>query len=155
MAIYFYKADQPYGCFSNFSPHPVTIDGKQWPTVEHYYQAHKLLGTPDESLMEVIRTRSTPDEAAAIGRDHARTIRVDWNQAKQTVMWQGVLTKFLTHREVQAILLNTGEQWLVEDSPRDYYWGRGQDGTGENQLGKMLMRVRTYIRQKLLQTQRY
>jgi len=153
MAIYFYKADQPYGCFSNFSPHPVTIDGKEWPTVEHYYQAHKLVATPDQGLMEVIRQVSTPEEAAAIGRDCARTIRIDWNCAKQTVMWQGVLTKFLTHQEIQTILLNTGDEWLVEDSPRDYYWGCGQDGTGQNQLGKMLMRVRTEIRKQLAQTQ--
>jgi hypothetical protein len=153
MAIYFYKADQPYGCFSNFSPHPVTIDGKDWRTVEHYYQAHKLVGTPDQGLMDVIRQVSTPEEAAAIGRDRARTIRVDWNSVKQAVMWKGVLTKFLTHRDIQTILLNTGEQWLVEDSPRDYYWGCGKDGTGQNQLGKMLMRVRTQIRQQLAQTQ--
>ncbi len=155
MAIYFYKADQPYGCFSNFSPHLVTLDGKQWPTVEHYYQAHKLLGTPDESLMEVIRTMPTPEEAAAMGRDRARVIRRDWSDAKQTVMWRGVLTKFLTYPDLQATLLDTGEEWLVENSPRDYYWGCGQDGTGENQLGKMLMRLRTYLRQKPLQTQRY
>jgi len=153
MAIYFYKADQPYGCFSNFSPHPVTIDGKQWPTVEHYYQAHKLLGTPDQGLMEVIRQVPTPEEAAAMGRDCARTIHVDWKSAKQKVMWRGVLTKFLSHQDIQTILLNTGNEWLVEDSPRDYYWGCGKDGTGQNHLGRMLMRVRSQIRQQLAQTQ--
>ncbi|MDR9405270.1 MAG: NADAR family protein [Halothece sp. Uz-M2-17] len=153
MAIYFYKADQPYGCFSNFSPHPVTIDGKQWPTVEHYYQAHKLLGTPDEFLMEVIRQVTAPEEAAAIGRDRARTIRVDWNTAKQSVMWNGVLTKFLTHKKIQNTLLNTGEEWLIENSPRDYYWGCGKDGSGQNHLGRMLMQVRSQIRKQIAQTQ--
>ena len=153
MAIYFYKADQPYGCFSNFSPHPVTIDGKQWPTVEHYYQAHKLLGTPDQDLMEVIRQVPTPEEAAAIGRDRARTIRADWNTAKRSVMWRGVLTKFLTHPEIQQTLLNTGEEGLIENSPRDYYWGCGKDGSGQNELGKMLMQVRRQLRQEICQTQ--
>ncbi|MFM2063889.1 MAG: hypothetical protein RLZZ507_3560, partial [Cyanobacteriota bacterium] len=38
MTIYFYKVWQPYGCFSNFSPHPIEIEGVDWPTVEHYYQ---------------------------------------------------------------------------------------------------------------------
>ncbi|AFZ44620.1 hypothetical protein PCC7418_2473 [Halothece sp. PCC 7418] len=154
MAIYFYKADQPYGCFSNFSPHPVTIDGKQWPTVEHYYQAHKLLGTPDQPLMEMIRQVATPEEAAAIGRDRARTIRADWKTAKRSVMWRGVLTKFLTHLDLQQTLLKTGEEWLIEDSPRDYYWGCGKDGSGQNELGKMLMQVRTQIRNEISQTQR-
>jgi len=145
MVIYFYKADKPYGCFSNFSPHEIIIDNKKWPTVEHYYQAHKLLGTPDQHLMEVIRQVETPEQAAAIGRDRARTVRVDWKTAKNEVMWQGVLTKFLTHKEIQAVLLNTGEELLVENSPRDYYWGCGKDGTGQNQLGKMLMQVRSYL----------
>ncbi|QDZ41233.1 NADAR family protein [Euhalothece natronophila Z-M001] len=153
MAIYFYKADQPYGCFSNFSPHQIIIDGKEWPTVEHYYQAHKLLGTPDEPLMEVIRHLPTPEQAAATGRDRDRIIRPDWGTAKREVMWQAVLTKFLTHKDVQKALLETGEELLVEDSPRDYYWGRGKDGSGENQLGKMLMEVRSYLRNQFWQSQ--
>lgn len=148
MPIYFYKADQPYGCFSNFSPHPITINRIPWQTVEHYYQAHKLLGTPDQPLMEVIRQAETPEQAASIGRDRARTIRVDWNTAKQEVMWTAVLTKFLTHPDIQRVLLETGEESLIENSPKDYYWGCGKDGSGQNQLGKMLMRVRSYIRQQ-------
>jgi len=148
MAIYFYKADQPYGCFSNFSPHPITINRIKWQTVEHYYQAHKLLGTPDQPLMEVIRQAETPEQAASIGRDRARTIRVDWNTAKQEVMWTAVLTKFLTHPDIQRVLLETGEESLIENSPKDYYWGCGKDGSGQNELGKMLMRVRSYIRQQ-------
>ncbi len=153
MTIYFYKVDQPYGCFSNFSSHPVMIEGKTWPTVEHYYQAHKLLGTPDEPLMEVIRHCPTPEQAAAMGRDRDRTIRADWKTAKQEVMWKGVLTKFTTHKDIQEILLDTGETWLIENSPKDYYWGCGQDGTGQNELGQMLMRVRTYLRQQEGETQ--
>lgn len=148
MAIYFYKADQPYGCFSNFSPHPITINRIKWQTVEHYYQAHKLLGTPDQPLMEVIRQAENPEQAAAIGRDRARTIRVDWNTAKQKVMWTAVLTKFLTHPDIQRVLLDTGEESLIENSPTDYYWGCGKDGSGQNELGKMLMRVRSHIRQQ-------
>lgn len=149
MTIYFYKVDQPYGCFSNFSPHPVLIEGKKWPSVEHYYQAHKLLGTPDEPLMEAIRHAATPEEAAAMGRDQARTIRADWKRAKQEVMWRAVFTKFTTHKEIQQILLDTGEEWIVENSARDYYWGCGKDGSGQNELGRMLMRLRTHLRQQL------
>jgi hypothetical protein len=103
--------------------------------------------------MEVIRHVATPEQAASIGRDNARIVRIDWKTAKQEVMWRGVWTKFSTHKDIQTVLLNTGEELLVEDSPRDYYWGRGKDGTGQNELGKMLMRVRYYLRQQLSQTQ--
>lgn len=147
MTIYFYKVDQPYGCFSNFSPHPIQIQGRSWQTVEHYYQAQKFVGSEDEQLICVIREAPTPMEAAALGRDRTRKLRPDWEQVKSQVMWQGVLTKFLTHPDIQSILLGTGDELIVEDSPIDYYWGCGEDKTGQNQLGQILMQVRQEIRQ--------
>jgi ribA/ribD-fused uncharacterized protein len=150
MTIYFYKVYDPYGCFSNFSPHPIQIEGSDWQTVEHYYQAQKFVGTEDEALIGVIRDVKTPMEAATLGRDRCRKLRLDWEQVKQQIMWQGVLTKFLTHTDIQAILLDTGDELIVEDSPTDYYWGCGQDKTGQNQLGKILMNVRQEIRQRQL-----
>ena len=36
MQILFYETDKPYGCFSNFSRHAITLDGIVWPTSEHY-----------------------------------------------------------------------------------------------------------------------
>jgi ribA/ribD-fused uncharacterized protein len=89
-------------------------------------------------------------EAAKLGRDRTLKLRPDWEQVKPQVMWQGVLTKFLTHTDIQAILLDTGEELIVEDSPTDYYWGCGQDKTGQNQLGKTLMNVRKEIRKRRL-----
>lgn len=148
MTIYFYKSWDPYGCFSNFSPHSIQLDGLYWQTVEHYYQSQKFVGSEEEGLIQVIRDAPTPEEAAAIGRDRTYKLRRDWEQVKQQVMWQGVLTKFLTHRDIQAILLDTGDELIVEDSPTDYYWGCGQDKTGQNQLGKTLMKVRQEIRRR-------
>jgi hypothetical protein len=148
MTIYFYKVCEPYGCFSNFSRHPIVFGGLQWQTVEHYYQAQKFVGSENERLIQVIRGVPTPENAAALGRDRTRKLRPDWEHVKQQVMWQGVLTKFLTHPNIQAILLDTGDELIVEDSPTDYYWGCGQDKTGQNQLGQILMKVRQEIRQR-------
>lgn len=150
MTIYFYKVWEPYGCFSNFSLHPIQLEGTYWQTVEHYYQAQKFVGTENQALIQVIRDAPTPMEAAKLGRDRTLKLRPDWEQVKPQVMWQGVLTKFLTHTDIQAILLDTGEELIVEDSPTDYYWGCGQDKTGQNQLGKTLMNVRKEIRQRRL-----
>ncbi len=150
MTIYFYKVWEPYGCFSNFSLHPIQLEGTYWQTVEHYYQAQKFVGTENQALIQVIRGAPTPMEAAKLGRDRTLKLRPDWEQVKPQVMWQGVLTKFLTHTDIQAILLDTGEELIVEDSPTDYYWGCGQDKTGQNQLGKTLMNVRKEIRKRRL-----
>jgi predicted NAD-dependent protein-ADP-ribosyltransferase YbiA (DUF1768 family) len=35
--ILFYKKDKPYGYMSNFYASPITLDGKKWPTTEHYF----------------------------------------------------------------------------------------------------------------------
>ena len=143
--IYFYKVDAPYGCFSNFSPDGINIDHVYWPTVEHYYQAHKFIGTENVGLIDMIRNVKTPMLAAQIGRNPQNIIRADWELVKRDIMTLGVLTKFTTHLELQKILLSTGNKIIVEDSPTDYYWGCGVNRTGQNHLGKILMDVRATI----------
>ncbi|MEG4996746.1 MULTISPECIES: NADAR family protein [unclassified Microcoleus] len=149
MIIYFYKVEEPYGCFSNFSPHEIFLGGQNWLTVEHYYQAHKFVGSVDRRLVAAIRGVATPQEAAQLGRDPNHRIRDDWEAVKIPIMREAILTKFLAHRDIQAILLGTGERVIVEDSPTDYYWGCGCEGTGQNHLGKILMSVRHEIGQRL------
>ncbi|MBD2778363.1 NADAR family protein [Iningainema tapete] len=146
MTIYFYKVCPPYGCFSNFSPHGITIEGIYWSTVEHYYQAQKFVGTPDAVIIPTIYAAQTPELAAALGRDCTRQLRPDWDVVKVEVMRAAVLKKFLTHADIREVLISTGDQFLVEDSPKDYFWGCGADKTGQNQLGKILMSVREEIR---------
>jgi predicted NAD-dependent protein-ADP-ribosyltransferase YbiA (DUF1768 family) len=38
--------------------------------------------------------------------------------------------------------MDTGNEELVENSPYDYYWGVGRNGTGKNRLGILLMKLR-------------
>ncbi|NJK42093.1 MAG: NADAR family protein [Acaryochloridaceae cyanobacterium SU_2_1] len=142
MTIFFYKAQGPYGCFSNFSLHSIELQGYTWPTSEHYYQAQKFYGTLHHDLQDQIRQAPTPEEAAAMGRHPDYAIRADWDQVKRKVMYAAVWTKFLTHANIQQILLDTGTAMIVENSPLDTYWGCGIHGNGLNQLGKILMQVR-------------
>jgi ribA/ribD-fused uncharacterized protein len=160
--IYFYKIDAPYGCFSNFSPHPIVLpvtepDGtiasytnelalKRWATVEHYYQAHKFHGTKFEYLMAQIEAAPTPELAAKIGRNCDYQPRPDWDRCKCEIMYRAVWQKFTTHQDIQQVLLDTSDAEIVEDSPVDYFWGCGRDRNGENHLGRILMRVRAEIR---------
>ncbi|MBD2597583.1 Swarming motility protein ybiA [Nostoc sp. MBR 210] len=146
MTIYFYKVWQPYGCFSNFSSHPIQIQGTYWSTVEHYYQAQKFVSSKDAAIIPVIHAAATPEEAAALGRCSSRTVRLDWDLVKTQVMREAVLKKFLTHTDIREVLLATGDETIVENSPTDYFWGCGQDKTGHNNLGKILMKVREEIR---------
>lgn len=134
MAIYFYSSrEKPYGCFSNFSAHGLTLDGVWWPTSEHYFQAQKFVGTPHA---DQIRQVKLPKDAARLGRQRTRPLRPDWEAVKDDVMRQAVLCKFETHADIRDILLSTGHQDLVENAPGDYYWGCGQNGTGKICWGK-------------------
>lgn len=142
--IRFYHSDQPWGELSNFSRHAIFIDGRIWPTVEHFYQAQKFVGTPHE---EAIRCCQTP----MLAKMHATTFaeehqRPDWPAVKEAVMLEGLRAKFRQHPDLAERLLRSGDQILVEHTRNDTYWGDGGDGTGENRLGHLLMRVRAEIR---------
>ena len=147
MAIYFYLPREPNGWLSNFSPHGVALDDAVWPTVEHYFQAakfvtHQIPPTPTPSGAR--RARATPPTWAA--RDRRHPLRADWEQVKEDVMRRAVRQKFESHAEIAALLLDSGDEELVEASPVDSYWGAGQDGSGRNRLGHILMEVRAALR---------
>ena len=40
--VRFYAPDEPYFEFTNSAPYPVRLDGDEWATAEHYYQAAKF-----------------------------------------------------------------------------------------------------------------
>jgi ribA/ribD-fused uncharacterized protein len=153
--ITFYGADGPYGCFSNFSYHPLYLRGKQWLTSEHFYQAMKSL---DQEVQETIRRQPTPGKAARLGKKIV--IRKDWDEMltspsffgpeievfKDSIMVEAVFTKFVQNCDIAKTLVDTGDVLLVEDAPRDSYWGWGPSKVGRNKLGKILMIVRGLIR---------
>lgn len=128
-------------------PDPV-LGFSDWPTVEHFYQAQKFIGAIDPSPIGLIRQAASPKEAAAIGRSPTYALRPDWDEAKQAVMYAAVWQKFQTHLDIQAVLLATDEAEIIEDSPRDAYWGCGPDRQGLNHLGKILMAVRSRLRRE-------
>jgi hypothetical protein len=145
MTIYFYSTREKYGCFSNFSPHGFELDGVYWHTSEHYFQAQKFVGTPHA---DQIRQVKTPKDAARMGRDRKRPLRPDWEQVKDDIMRKAVLRKFETHKDIREVLFSTGDEQIVENSPIDYYWGCGKDGSGRNRLGEILMEVREILRNR-------
>lgn len=144
MAIYFYSTrEEPYGCFSNFSRHGFALDSYWWITSEHYFQAQKF---PDIDWFHQIREAKTAKESAKMGRDRRYQLRSDWEAVKDEIMERAVLQKFQTHADIRRILLETGNELIVENSPIDYYWGCGKDGSGKNRLGQILMAVRGILR---------
>ena len=143
--IKFYKVTDPFGCFSNFAPYPIEMDGKVWPTSEHYFQGQKFAGTKFE---EEIRLIKSPMIAARMGRDRSKPLRADWESVKDEIMRQAVLAKFTQHADIRETLLATGDALLVEHTKNDSYWGDGEHGQGRNMLGQILASVREELRKK-------
>jgi N-glycosidase YbiA len=148
MSILFYGTKEvPYGCFSNFSAHPFTLENNQWQTSEHYFQAMKFY--PDWTHVRAIRDMKSPMQAAKAGRSRARPLREDWEEIKDDVMRKAVLAKFRQHPNIALILLETGNEELIENTTHDHYWGCGSSGTGKNMLGIILMETREILRTEM------
>ena len=141
MAIWFKKENPEYGCFSNFFPSPVDLEGVIYATSEHYYQAMKAK-TQEEH--DYIAEAPTPHESRNRGKQCQ--IRDGWDNMRDDVMLTVVVTKFTQHSNLADILLSTGDEELIEWAPWDKYWGKAEDGQGKNKLGKILMQVRDKLK---------
>jgi ribA/ribD-fused uncharacterized protein len=128
---------------ATYSRHGFELDGAQWPSVEHYYQAMKF---SDEAYREQIRLAPHPADATKLGKSKRHGRRKDWDKVKETFMTRGTYIKCRTHPEVTEALLATGTQPIVETGMYDYFWGCGRDLRGNNAYGKVLMNVRERLR---------
>ena len=147
--IYFYKRGDKYFEFTNFYESPVVIDGVQWQSNEHYFQAQKYPGVNGARLRELIRVAPTARDAFTLGRDktHAHLRSPQWDTVKYAIMLKAVRAKFSGHPQLKNLLLSTGNSILVEDAgANDTYWGAGADYNGTNALGQILMQVRQELK---------
>ncbi len=129
-----------YSFLSNFWPVRVDYEGVTYPSVEHAFQAAKTLN-PEER--EDIRLAGSAGNAKRLGQKV--TIRPDWDNIKIAIM-QDLIEKKFAYPNLKEMLLNTGDEELVEgNSWGDVFWGV-YCGEGQNWLGKTLMKVRDELR---------
>lgn len=128
---------------SNFWRSEVTLDGQEYSTVEHAYQAAKTF-IPAERRK--IKEASTPGIAKKLGRKV--TLRSDWDEIRLKVMEDLLRQKFTKHYNLRLSLLATGDKYLQEGNTwGDDYWGYDLKlNRGENNLGKLLMKIRKELK---------
>jgi ribA/ribD-fused uncharacterized protein len=165
MTLKFYSNRGPNGYLSNFFGAIFEVQGIQYPSVEHFYQSMK---SDDPAVQLQIRSALTPGIAKRWGGQIE--CRPDWEDevgtpalremfrdqhgymldlTKDHMMFMGLTHKFSQRRELRSKLLDTGDVELIENAPKDAYWGSGKNGTGLNKLGRMLMFIRARERSEV------
>jgi ribA/ribD-fused uncharacterized protein len=141
---------------SNFAASEITHEGILYPTVEHYYVAMKVNTSQliDGVLMDKIDVREliskieTAGKVKRFGRQNIK-LRKDWEGVRYEVMLFGIRQKF-KHENLKEMLLQTEGEELIEGNWwGDTFWGIC-NGVGENNLGKIIMRVREEIIERSL-----
>lgn len=134
---------EEYDFLSNFYPTKVLFDGIIYYNSEAAYQAQKCLQQTDKEQFALL----SADEAKRLGKKVE--MRRNWDDVKFKIMERVVYEKFTQNPTLAQDLLNTGDRILKEGNYwKDLYWGVDlKTGEGENNLGKILMSLRDYIRQ--------
>ena len=126
-----------YFFLSNFYNREVTYNGFTFKNNEAAFQSMKC----PERIAEFINLN--PSEAKRLGR--RVKLRTDWEDIKDNIMYEICMAKFTQNQDLQKRLLETGNAYLIEGNTwGDIYWGMSNN-FGENKLGIILMKIRTYF----------
>lgn len=137
----FFKYHRP---LSNFHIEGFDWKGITWPSSENAFQAAKFI--QNETIFKSFSSM-TPSESKNEGRK-LKLLTEDWDITKFQFMHEILIQKFNQCPIAKEVLLSTGEMELIENNWwKDSIWGT-YDGYGQNNLGKILMKVRALIRLK-------
>lgn len=126
-----------YFFLSNFYPVEIKLDGIVYPNAESAFQAQKTLDVEERRKFSMLKN---PVQAKRLGRKVK--LRDDWEEVKLDIMTEVVSQKFLQHPYLIEMLLQTGDEELIEGNKwGDRFWGACK-GKGKNHLGKILMKIR-------------
>lgn len=139
-----FKGD--YRWLSNFQvlQTVMLVEGIVYPTVEHYYVAMKTLDVATRSEISQV---ATAGQVKRFGR--TLSLRDDWELIKRDTMLQALRFKYSEHNPVLRNLLIQTSDCIIQEGNwwGDKFWGIClKTGKGENHLGRLIMQVRSEIR---------
>lgn len=141
--------DGEYDFLSNFYLCKVNYNGIEYKHSEGAFQAQKTLNEQERIYIASLNPGQSKRKA---GRHGVISLRADWEEIKDQIMYEVVLAKFKQNPDLREKLLNTDNAILIEGTTwHDNYWGnctcnRCANKFGRNQLGKILMKVREELK---------
>ncbi|HKE17246.1 MAG TPA: NADAR family protein [Kofleriaceae bacterium] len=145
--------------FSQWWPCRFAEGGQLYTSAEQFMMAGKARLFGDGDRLADIAATDDPAACKALGRRVAGFDEARWQGARFDLVTRGSAAKF-RGEPLRAYLLATGEDILVEASPRDRIWGIGlgraseaardpRTWRGQNLLGFALVRARAILRGEL------
>lgn len=131
-----------YTYLSPFSAHQIEIWGELFPTVEHAYQAHRFKDSPER---EAIKNAKSPSQAWMLAQEAKKNseIYIDYSREELAKVVEELFrAKCEQHQEIRQILEMTKGRGILKVFGKDSYWGTGEDGSGQNMMGKIWMKIR-------------
>ena len=130
----------------NFSSFKVKYNGYLYSSAEEAFQANLFINDYPE-ITEEIKNSHSAHEAQKIRFKNEDKIKLNQNETLE-LMEKILRCKVEQNPYVLKKLLETKDYIIVEDSPKDDYWGWGINRTGENQLGNLWMKLREEYKNK-------
>jgi len=101
---------------SRNSAHSIKLDDKEWPSVEHYFQAMQFEST---AYQEKIRTAADSEQAIKLGKTWFKKKRRDLKQVRTVLMTRALYIKCRTyphrgHNHYGKVLMNVRDKLLSE-----------------------------------------
>lgn len=145
--------------FSQWWPCRFELDGAVYTTAEQFMMASKARLFGDVQALEAILAEPDPARCKKLGREVRHYDEAAWAAVRFDLVTRGNVAKFGQDEGLFRYLLDTGDEILVEASPRDCVWGIGlgrnserardpRTWRGQNLLGFALVRARKTLREE-------
>ena len=145
--------NDPLG-LSNFAECNFTYKGQNYKNREIAFQHQRALETKQNELAEEILKAESPHEAKYLSR--CLTKQGMWNKESSVIMYDICVAAANENDTYRSNILKTRDRYLAESISGNYFWSTGLSHKvtkqtiismfpGENEMGKILMRVRDLL----------
>lgn len=149
-SVVFLKTREAFGGLSNMAAgFPLHVQGSRIYTSEALYQACRFPHLPE--IQRLIIGQANPMVAKLKSRERVEDTRPDWYRVRIKVMRWCLRVKLVQNwTKFSQLLLETGDQPIVEESYKDDFWGAKPIDrhklVGVNVLGRLLMELREEVK---------
>ena len=160
----FFSKNSP---LSNHHPAMQKVEGIVYSSNEQYYMQQKSLCFGDTSTATRVMNEQDPKKQKGLCKKFDKLNQEAWHNKRLDIMKSGLKAKFEQNQYLTDFLLNTKTNNILECNRGDPFWGIGMGlnnpniwkrnswtGKAQNQLGRLLMELRTELKRPASNTEK-